>query len=262
MAMPTGCSSGRLTSSCWPEVIGENALLGNRAVPLVVMAAVAAGWVRWRYLPSRGRTRRGLTLMVVAIGLVGLLGLGAIGNARGAPSSPSRHRSHLASQLEDPVNIVAQVGNSAEKVASHMSLVGVLEGGHCTPRIRSRPTATRHTPSSFRRRRTRCSPSTRYAAWWLRVGPFGVLLAGLSGRHDVGAAPAAVVPPRGAVFTAFALPASTLPAAGLPIIMLRSGPEAVRSVVIELLLIPALALLPATLFTAERSTVRPPPRRP
>ncbi|MFC6342783.1 hypothetical protein ACFP8W_12415, partial [Nocardioides hankookensis] len=233
------------------EVVGENALLGNRAVLLVVMAGVAAGWARWRYLPSEGRTRSGLTLMLVALSVAALLGLGAIGNARGGGlTTPSAIAGSLVANLEDPSNVLAQVGNSAEKVASHMSLVGVLRYG---PDIREPLAANSYVLYTTLVNAPADQVFTIHpvAAWWLRVGPAGVLVAGLLLGVALAFFQRLSFRPGGAVFSAFALPAAVLPAAGLPVIMLRTGPEAIRSVVIELLVIPALLCLPATLFGRE-----------
>lgn len=249
------------------EVIGENALLGNRAVPLIVMAGVAAGWARWRYLPSQGRARNGLTLMLVGVAVVALLGLGAIGNARGGSlTSPGAIASSLIANLKDPANIVTQMGNSAEKVASHMSLVGVISEG---PDLREPFAANSYAIYTTLVNAPEDQVFTIHpvAAWWLRVGPAGVVLAGLLVGVVLVLMQRLSFRPRGAVFSAFALPASVLPAAGLPIIMLRSGPEGVRSVVVELLIIPALLCLPASLFArtpqrAERVPHRPVPTTP
>ena len=139
------------------------------------------------------------------------------------------------------------MGNSAEKVASHMSLVGVISEG---PNLREPFAANSYAIYTTLVNAPEDQVFTIHpvAAWWLRVGPAGVVLAGLLIGVVLVLLQRLSFRPRGAVFSAFALPASVLPAAGLPIIMLRSGPEGVRSVVIELLVIPALLCLPATLF--------------
>ncbi|MGO4257753.1 hypothetical protein [Marmoricola sp. RAF53] len=230
------------------EVIGENALLGNRAVPLVVMAGLAAGWARWRYLPSQGRARSGLTLLLVGLGIAGFLGLGAIGDARGGNlTSPTAIGASLVSNLKDPANIAVQIGKSAEKVAAHMSLVGVIKDG---PGLRQPFAANSYEVYTTLVNAPADQVFTIHpvAAWWLRVGPAGIVLAGLLLAVAVAFFQRLAFRPRGAVFSAFALPAAVLPAAGLPIIMLRSGPESLRALVMELLIIPALICLPAIVF--------------
>ncbi|GAA4706364.1 hypothetical protein [Nocardioides conyzicola] len=230
------------------EVVGENAVLGNRAVPLVVLAGVAAGWARWRYVPSTGRARTRLTVMLVGLGTAALLGLGAIGNARGGGlTTPGTIATSILDNLKNPANVLTQVGNSAEKVAAHMSLLGVIRDG---PGLREPFAANSYAVYATL---VNAPPDQVFtihpvAAWWLRVGPVGVVLAGLLIGVVLAFFQRLSFRPRGAVLSAFALPAAVLPAAGIPTIMLRSGPETTRSVVIELLIIPALLCLPATLF--------------
>jgi hypothetical protein len=58
-----------------------------------------------------------------------------------------------------------------------------------------------------------------------------------------------------ATSAAFSLAAATLPAAGIPIIVVRSGPESLRAVFIELVLLPALVLLPCCLLGRRRDLI-------
>jgi hypothetical protein len=81
------------------------------------------------------------------------------------------------------------------------------------------------------------------AAWWLRLGLIGVPIAGLSFGLVMALLQRLALAARGMVRSAFALPASVLPAAALPVIVLRSGPESLRAVAVELVLLPGVVCL-------------------
>ncbi|PUA83021.1 hypothetical protein [Nocardioides currus] len=238
------------------EVMAENALLGNRAVPLVIMGAVGTGWLRWRYLPSTRVERRPQAARFLLLALLGLLALGAIGNSRGGDlSSPGAVVQALETSVTQPRAIVEQVAGSSEKIASHMSLYGVIRSQDL---VRD-PFAA----NSYQAYATLVdAPADQVftvhyvAAWWMRLGPLGVPVAGLSFGLVLAVLQRLALAARGLVRSAFALPAAVLPAAGLPVIVLRSGPESLRAVVVELVLLPGLVCL-AACWAGSRSPAPP-----
>jgi len=227
-------------------VVVENAVLGNRAVPLLCLGAIAVAWVRWRYLPATRSARRALRVRFALTAFVGLLAVGAIGITRGGSltNRPSAIAAALASSSLRAGDVVASEVSSSEKLAAHMSLYGILR----LDDVRYSPLAG----SSYERYSELVSAppdqvfTVHYVtSWWLRVGPVGVLVATASFGLLL-----ALVQRLGATrpdtFRApFALAASTLTAVGLPVTLLRSGPEAIRAVVLELVILPGLVLLPA-----------------
>ncbi|CAN5592967.1 hypothetical protein BH10ACT2_BH10ACT2_00150 [soil metagenome] len=238
-------------------LLAENALLGNRAVPLIMMATVAAGWARWRYLPATKRARRPLRRRFVLVGLLGILALGTIGISRGGSLvSPSAVVESLATNALKVGNVALQTTRSSEKLAAHMSLYAVIEH----PKVQLVPlsgnsyaeyTALVGAP------RDQVFTVHYVTSWWLRVGPLGVLAATLTFAAAL-AMLQRLATRTPTIWTAgFCLAAATLPAAGVPIILLRSGPESLRAVFVELLLIPGLTLLPCFVL-GSRPTSRTP----
>ncbi|MBI4934933.1 MAG: hypothetical protein HY828_13715 [Actinobacteria bacterium] len=229
-------------SSMLLALLAENAILGNRAVPLVMMGAVTAGWFRWRYLPASRTTRRPLRRRFVTVAALGFLVLGTIGISRGgALDSPSAVARSLSSNITHVGNVFLQSTRSSEKLAAHMSLYGVLE----QPRLHLDALST----NSYQDygRLVGAPPDQVFtvhyvAAWWLRLGAWGLLAAILTFAVVV-AALQRIATGRPTLRSAgFRLAASTLPAAGVPVILLRSGPESIRAVVVELLFIPGIVL--------------------
>lgn len=227
------------------EVMAENALLGNRAVPLIIMGALATGWLRWRFLPSSSRERWPQAARFALLVIVGLLLLGGIGASRGGDlGSPAAVAKALVASAAHPGAVVEQVAGSSEKLASHMSLYGVitLDDAPRTPWV----------ANSYQAYATLVeAPADQVftvhyvAAWWLRLGPVGVPVAGLSFGLVMVLLQRLALAARGTVRSAFALPAAVLPAAALPVIVLRSGPESLRAVVVELVLLPGVVCLAA-----------------
>ena len=224
--------------------LAENAVLGNRAVPLIMMAAVTAGWARWRYLPADAHSRRRLRRQFLALGFSGFVLLGAIGISRGGSlKTPADVAASLVGNFSRVGNLVVQEVRSSEKLAAHMSLYGIVERDALIPD----PTIT----SSYAdyTRVVHAPPDQVFTlhyvtSWWLRLGALGVLVAALTfglaivGLHWLASG-----------FTSLntaglRLAAATLPAAALPITVIRGGPESLRSVVIEILLIPAAIITP------------------
>lgn len=212
----------------------ENAALGNRAVPLICLTAVAVGWIRWRFAPAPAGERRRLAARFAAAAAVGLVLVGLIGAMRGGASAgPAR-----------AVDAVGSVVNSSEKVAAHLSLDGVLALDHARLQPLARDSYARYADL------VGAPPDQVFTvhyvtAWWLRLGAVGVAAAALSFAVVVAALQrlaAATPTPRRA---GFVVAAATLAAAGVPVTLLRSGPESLRAVAVELVLIPGLVLLPA-----------------
>ena len=251
----------RLRASLWVaylalglEVLAENALLGNRAVPLLVAGAVAVAWIRWRLIPA-ARTERGpLITRFIMLCFLGLLAVGLIGVSRGGNlSSPTAVLQSLVENAARPEYILESIQSSNEKLSAHMALYGVIrEDPQLSPLASSSYDAYAqlvHAPEDQ-------GFTIHYvAAWWVRSGSVGVLLAALTyalvivGLHRLSQAN------RRWWTAAFALPAATLPAIGVPFIMLRSGPESMRGVVIEFILIPGLVcLLPLYVGANRRPT--------
>ena len=224
----------RLRASLWVaylalglEVLAENALLGNRAVPLLVAGAVAVAWIRWRLIPA-ARTERGpLITRFIMLCFLGLLAVGLIGVSRGGNlSSPTAVLQSLVENAARPEYILESIQSSNEKLSAHMALYGVIrEDPQLSPLASSSYDAYAqlvHAPEDQ-------GFTIHYvAAWWVRSGSVGVLLAALTyalvivGLHRLSQAN------RRWWTAAFALPAATLPAIGVPFIMLRSGPESMR----------------------------------
>jgi hypothetical protein len=223
----------------------ENAALGNRAVPLICLTAVAVGWLRWRFSPAPADERRRLAARFAGVAVVGLLLVGLIGAMRGgATAGPGR-----------AVDAVGSVVNSSEKVAAHMSLDGVLARDD----VRLQPLA-RDSYAQYAEL-VGAPPDQVFTvhyvtAWWLRLGAVGV--AGAAGSFAIAVAAlqrlaTATLTPRRA---GFVVAAATLAAAGVPVTLLRSGPESLRAVAVELVLIPGLVLLPA-FWGGRRAEVAP-----
>lgn len=239
------------------EVMAENALLGNRAVPLVVMGALATGWLSWRFLLSTPRERRPQAVRFGLLAVGGLLLLGAIGNARGGDlDSPAAVGQALVASAAHPGEVLEQVAGSSERIASHMSLYGVIRE-HDAARDPFAANSYQAYAALVEAPADQVFTVHYVTAWWLRLGPFGVPVAGVSFGIVMALLQRLSMAARGTVRSAFALPAAVLPAAGLPVIVLRSGPESLRAVVVELVLLPGIVCLAACwagLRTDARST--------
>jgi hypothetical protein len=212
----------------------ENAALGNRAVPLVCLTGVAVGWVRWRFLPAGAGERRRLGVRFAGAAAAGLLLVGLIGAVRGGGSA----------RPQTVVDAVGSVANSSEKLAAHLSLDGVLQ----LDQVRLRPL----TGDSYAQYADLVgAPSDQVftvhyvTAWWVRIGAVGVLAAALSYGLALALLQRLATARPTRRLAPFVVAAATLTAAGLPITLLRSGPESLRAVVVELTLIPALVLFAA-----------------
>ncbi len=231
------------------EVIGENGILGNRAVPLLVMAAGAMGWLRWRLVPAPRPERARLTRNFTVLAILGVFAIGVIGNSRGGgASSPALVIESMARNASKVGNVFLQIWESNEKLASHMSLYGVIKDpilvrAPLTPNSYSAYADLMQAPSD------QVFTIHYVAAWWLRVGPVGVLVAALTFMLLMVVIQRFAVSAAGSLRGAFAIPAAILPTVGIPVTVLRSGPESLRAVLIELILIPGLACLFAVLVS-------------
>ncbi|MEY2524593.1 MAG: hypothetical protein QOJ66_3158 [Ilumatobacteraceae bacterium] len=233
-------------------ILAENAILGNRSVPLVMMGAVTAGWTRWRYLPAEAMVRRRLRHQFVAVGFTGFVLLGAIGISRGGSlSTPTDVAASLVGNVSRVGNLVVQEVRSSEKVAAHMSLYGIVERGSFVP-----DPAIRNSYGEYARIVN--APSDQVftihyvTSWWLRLGLAGVLVATLTfalvvvGLQRLASGSASL---RSA---GVRLAAATLPAAALPITLIRGGPESLRAVAVEILFIPAAIITPCFVIGRHR----------
>ncbi len=225
------------------EGLGENTLLGNRAAPLLIMTALAVGWVSWRFLPASKSERRPLAARFGLLSLAGVITIGTIGISRGGSiSSPGAVVASVISNLSSIGNVFTQMLASNEKLAAHMALYGVIRQPSL-PRDPLAPNSYAVYTDLVQAPEDQVFTLHYIAGWWLRVGPWGVVLAALSfglvlvGLHLLSRSAG------GWVRSAFALPAAILPAAGVPVTVLRSGPESLRSVAIELVLIPGAVCL-------------------
>jgi hypothetical protein len=236
------------------SVLAENALFGNRATLLVMMGAIAAGWFRWRYMTAPLAERSGLRRRFGAATGGGLVALGTIGISRGGGlSSPSAVVGSLWLNLQRVGHVVLQEVASSEKLAAHMSLYTVIERNPAPM-----PLATDsyvayvnlvHAPvdQTF---------TLHYVtAWWLHLGPLGIIGAILSFGIVVGLVQRVAASIASPLRAGACLAAATLPAAGIPVVLLRSGPEALRGVIVELILIPAIILTPCFIFGHRRITL-------
>ncbi len=223
--------------------IGENALLGNRAMPLLFLTAVAVGWVRWRYLRATRAERRPLAMRFGLVALAGVIVIGTIGISRGGNlSSPAAVLQSMASNVATLGNVFVQMMASNEKLAAHMSLYGVIRQD---PLPRDPLGGASYAVYSGLVNAPEDQVFTLHyvAGWWLQVGAMGVLFAGLTFGLALIALQRLSASARGAIRGAFALPAAILPAAGVPITVLRSGPESLRAVAVELVFIPGMVCL-------------------
>lgn len=238
------------------EVIGENAVLGNRAVPLIVMAAAATGWIRWTFMASPGRKRWTLAARFGSLVAVGLLVLGTIGVSRGGSlSSPAAVAEAMASNATRIGNVAGQVFGSSELIASHMSLYGIVRQDE----LILQP----FVPNSYAAYADLVAApedqvfTVHYVgAWWLRIGPWGVVAATVTFALVLAALQRLASNARGLIRGALAVPAAVLPAAGVPITLLRSGPESLRAVFVELVLLPGMVCLAALWWGSGRSARR------
>jgi len=233
----------------------ENSLLGNRATPLIMMAAVTSGWLRWRYVPAERRQRRGMRRNLFALGLLGLALLGTIGISRGGElNSPAAVATSLADNASRIGNVAIQEVRSSEKLAAHMSLYAIVEDKARIPDPKLGDSYGEYARLVF-------APKDQVftlhyvTSWWLRMGAVGVLAATLTFGlavvllHRLGTG-------RVTLNTAgLRLAAATLPAAALPIIVIRGGPESLRSVIVEILLIPAIILTPCFVLAGSSPDV-------
>lgn len=233
------------------EVLGENAVLGNRAVPLIVMAAAATGWIRWGFMTAAKAQRGPLAVKFAALVAVGLFALGTIGVSRGGSlASPQAVLDAMVGNVTKIGNVVGQVVGSSEMLASHMSLYGVVREDH----LALDPWASNSYAAYadlVQAPEDQVFTVHYVAAWWLRLGPVGVLAA-------IGSLAAVLVLLQRIAWHvptllrgAFGLPAAVLPAAGVPVTVLRSGPESLRAVLIELVILPGLVCFVA-LFVGGR----------
>jgi hypothetical protein len=237
------------------EALGENALLGNRAVPLLMMGAIAAGWLRWLYVPAPPHRRRRLALQFVMAAVLGVFALGMIGASRGGGlTTPGAVLARLASSVTLVTEVIDQVAGSSERLASHMSLYGLIH----QEELPLSPWAS----NSYAAYATQVNApddqvfTIHYvAAWWIRLGPLAPLVAGVTFAVVMVALQLLSRGPIGMIRAGLALPAAVLPAAGLPITLVRSGPESIRAVVIELVLIPGAAAM-LCLWVGARSAAR------
>jgi hypothetical protein len=236
--------------------IAENALLGNRAVPLVVMAAIAAGWIRWKYLPATRAQRRPLRRHFLLVSFAGLLVLGTIGLSRGGSlDSPAAVTKSLEQNFVQVGNVVVQTTRSSEKLAAHMSLYGIVERRDQIPDKPLLANSYKEYARVFNAPEDQVFTIHYVAAWWLRLGPLGLIPAVLTFALAVALVQRLATRAVSAGGAAFSLTAATLPAAGIPIIVVRSGPESLRAVFIELVLLPALVLLPCFLLGRRRDLI-------
>lgn len=221
-------------------VFAENALLGNRAVPLIVMAAAATGWIRWGFLRA-SRARRGpMLLRFTALTLAGLVVLGTIGVSRGGSlTSPAAVAEAMVTNVSKIGNVVGQVVGSSEMVASHMSLYGVIREENLVHDAWSANSYGTYA-DLVQAPEDQVFTVHYVAAWWLRTGPLGVILAAVSFALALILLQRISWRPRSLWAASFALPAAVLPAAGAPVILMRSGPEALRAVFVELVVLPGL----------------------
>jgi len=233
----------------------ENALLGNRATPLIMMAAVTAGWLRWRYVPAVRKERRGMRRNLAALGFLGLALLGTIGISRGGElNSPGAVATSLIGNASRIGNVAVQEVRSSEKLAAHMSLYGIIEDKARIPDPTIGNSYGEYT-------RVVNAPKDQVftlhyvTSWWLRMGAVGLLAATLTFGLAV-VLLHRLATGRVTLDTAgIRLAAATLPAAALPITVIRGGPESLRAVIIEILVIPALILTPCFVLAGSRTDV-------
>lgn len=223
--------------------LAENALLGNRAVPLVALGAVFTLFLRLRLLPSRGAARRRLVRRTALAGFVGLLFIGTVGISRGGRlTTPGAVVGSLLGNVTRVGNVFVQEARSSEKLAAHMSLYGVL--GH--PEASPDPTLTASYPTYTAL--VDAPPDQVFTihyvtAWWLRVGVLAPVVAALTFGGILSAGTWLVRPAgRGRLRAYAGVTAGSLWAIGLPVVVVRSGPEALRAVVVELVVLPSLVL--------------------
>ena len=223
--------------------LAENALVGNRAVPLVSIGAIVALFIRLRIQPYHGRRRARSIWRIALAGFSGLFVIGTIGVSRGGHlGSVGAVTGSLLSNSTRVGNVFLQETRSSEKLAAHMSLYGVLEHPDLEPRPLAGSSYGVYTELVD-------APSDQVftvhfvTSWWLRLGPAGVLGAVASfGLAMAILANLAARVGRSRFGMMAALCAGTLPTVGLPVIVVRSGPEALRSVAIELVVLPAVVL--------------------
>jgi hypothetical protein len=222
-------------------VLAENALVGNRAVPLIGLGAIAVLWLRYRWMPVDRVGRQTLVAGVAALGVLAVLFLGAVGISRGAAvTSPSTAATVLVQTASDPGHVFEEVAASSEKLAAHMSLYGVLENG----------TADTHpftTDTYGLYARTVGAPADQVftihfvTSWVLQVGPLGVLAAAIALGLVIGVLQRVGMIHRSGPTAALALCAGSLAAAGIPIVMVRGGVESVWGIA-QLMILPAIPL--------------------
>jgi hypothetical protein len=222
-------------------VLAENALVGNRAVPLIGLGAVAVLWLRYRWMPVDRVGRQTLLAGVATVGLLAVLFLGAVGVSRGAAvTSPSTAATVLVQTASDPGHVFEEVAASSEKLAAHMSLYGVLANGTADTRPFTTDTYGLYA-------RTVGAPADQVftihfvTSWVLQVGPVGVLAAAVALGLVIGALQRVGMVRRSRPTTALALCAGSLAAAGIPIVMVRGGVESLWGIV-QLMVLPAIPL--------------------
>ena len=217
------------------------------------MAGVASGWLRWRYLPATRASRRPLQRRFLVTAFLGLLVIGTIGISRGGSlDSPSAVVGSLSSNVVRVGNVAIQSTRSAEKLAAHMSLYGVLDQ---EANVQLHPLASNS--YAVYTKLVDAPPDQVFTvhyvtAWWLRLGPLGLVPAVLTFALAVATIQRIATRATSVWSAGFSLAAATLPAAGIPITILRSGPESLRAVFVELLLLPGIVLIPCFVLGSKR----------
>lgn len=176
------------------------------------------------------------TLALIVVGFLGLSGMAVVGAVRGGEANLTA----VGKALSAPFSLFEAVAGSSEFFAAHMSLYGVLTAQgqpRVVPFLQSAyPVYIEgvgvHTAQGF--------TIHQVAGWWLSVGPLAPLAAALTvGLSALAFRRLAVAAPS-TLSVGFISAATYLPAAGVPLILLRGDSSSIRGLVLEILVIPGL----------------------